>query len=228
MKKHRKLPVYMVALTAIFITLTTNCKKEEENSESVVDIDGNVYKTVVIGTQVWFGENLKTTRYHNGDPIPEITGETEWLNLTSGAYCKFENDPANIAVYGLLYNWYAVQDSRNVCPDGWKVPAYDDWTALVNFLEGESIAGGKLKQKGTTYWKSPNTGATDDYGFTALPSGYKLGGTFREPGYYAIFWSSTEADATDAHILDLISSTSQANLEEAYKSDGFSVRCIKE
>jgi uncharacterized protein (TIGR02145 family) len=228
MKKCHIFLVNMTALTVMIAMVATGCKKDNDDSETVADIDGNVYRTVVIGDQVWFGENLKTTRYEDGDPIPETTGETEWLNLTGGAYCKFENDPANVGVYGLLYNWYAVQDSRNVCPAGWHVPTYGDWTALVDFLEGESEAGGILKEKGTSHWKSPNTGATDDYGFTALPSGYRSGGMFREPGYYAVFWSATEADATDGHMLDLISSSSQAYLEEAFKIDGYSVRCIKD
>lgn len=117
---------------------------------------------------------------------------------------------------------------RNVCPAGWHVPTCDDWTALVDFLKGESVAGGKMKEKGTSHWVSPNTGASDDYGFTALPAGYRFGGEFREPGYYGIFWSSTEADADDGRILDLISSSIQAYLEEAYKKDGYSVRCIKD
>lgn len=227
MKKYHKLPVYLISLAALIVTVTISCKEENDNPETVSDIDGNVYRTVVIGTQVWLGENLKTTRYENGDPITEITGETEWLNQTSGAYCKYDNNLANVPVYGLLYNWYAVQDTRNVCPAGWHVPSYDDWTKLVDFLEGESVAGGKMKQKGTSYWNSPNDGATDDYGFTALSSGYRLGDTFQEPGYYAVFWSSTEADVTDARILSLINSTRRAYLEEAYKSDGYSVRCIK-
>ncbi len=221
------LTVGLITLTVIAAMVVSGCKKGKDDPETVADIDGNIYRTVVIGSQVWFGENLKSTKYDNGEPIQEVTGETQWLNLTSGAYCEYDNNPANTPVYGLLYNWHAVKDSRNVCPTGWHVPTYDDWTELVDFLGGESAAGGKLKEKGIAHWISPNAGATDDYGFTALPSGYRMDGTFRQPGYYAVFWSSTEEDATDGWILTLISSSTQSYLESAYKTDGLSVRCIK-
>jgi uncharacterized protein (TIGR02145 family) len=215
-------------MITLIVIMTTGCRKNEEIPDTITDVDGNVYHTIIIATQVWLKENLKTTRYGNGDPIPEITGQTEWLNLNSGAHCKYDNNLANASVYGLLYNWYAVQDPRNVCPAGWRAPTYDDWAELVDFLGGESIAGDKMKQKGTSHWISPNAEATDNYGFTALPAGYRLGGAFEEPGHYAIFWSSTEEDAADAWMLNLTSSSGQAYLEDAYKSDGFSVRCIKE
>jgi uncharacterized protein (TIGR02145 family) len=228
MRIRHNLTVYLITMVAMVAMVVTGCKKEKDDPETVADIDGNVYKTVVIGSQVWFGENLKTTKYGNGEPIPEVTGETEWFNLTSGAHCRYNNNSANTPVYGLLYNWHAVKDSRNVCPDGWHVPTYNDWVTLVDFLGGESVAGGKLKEKGTSHWFSPNTGATDEYGFTALPSGYRMSGSFQQPGYYGVFWSSTEEDATDGWILNLVSSSTQSYLESAYKTDGLSVRCIKD
>lgn len=222
------LTVCLITLVAIIATVVSGCKKEKNDPEPVADIDGNVYKTVAIGSQVWFGENLKTTKYGNGDPIPEVTGETQWLNLTSGAYCRYDNNSANTPVYGLLYNWHAVKDSRNVCPTGWHVPTNNDWVTLVDFLGGESVAGGKLKEEGTSHWLTTSAEVTDYYSFTALPAGYRVGGTFQQPGYYAIFWSSTEEDATDGWILNLISSSIQSYLESAYKTDGLSVRCIKD
>jgi uncharacterized protein (TIGR02145 family) len=140
-------------------------------TNTVTDIDGNIYHTVTIGTQVWMVENLKTTKYRNGDPIPNVTGNA-WAALTTGAYCWYNNDAATYkATYGALYNWYAVADSRNIAPTGWHVPTDAEWTTLTTFLGGESVAGGKLKETGTNHWTSPNTGATNETGFTALPGG---------------------------------------------------------
>jgi len=216
-----------LGVSAILIIMTAGCKKKED-SITVTDIDGNIYKTVTIGSQIWLKENLKTTRYSSGDPIPEITSGTQWLNLPSGAYCNYNNDPGFADTYGLLYNWHAVKDPKNICPDGWHVPSDSEWTALIDFLEGEDFAGGKLKEKGTAHWISPNIGATDSYGFTALPSGNRLGGIFNQPGYYASWWSSTEKDLSDAWIITLINSKTQSYLEYAYKTDGFAIRCLKD
>ena len=139
---------------------------------TVVDIDGNVYNTVTIGTQVWMVENLKTTKYRNGDAIPNVTGNASWVALSTGAYCWYNNDAATYkATYGALYNWYAVGDSRNIAPSGWHVATDSEWTTLSTFLGGESIAGDKLKEIGTSHWLSPNTGATNSNGFTAFPGG---------------------------------------------------------
>ena len=136
--------------------------------ETFTDIDGNVYHAVVIGTQTWMVENLKTTKYSNGDPIP-----TAVTSLTPGAYCMYNNDAVTYkADYGALYNWYAVADSRNIAPAGWHVPTKTDWTTLTDYLGGESVASGKLKENGSSHWLTPNTGATNSSGFTALPGGF--------------------------------------------------------
>ena len=162
---------------------------QQGNGEAVTDIDGNVYQTVTIGTQVWMAENLKVIHYRNGDAIPNVTDSTEWSNLTTGAYCNYDNDANNATTYGRLYNWYAVNDSRNIAPTGWRVPTEDEWTILSVYLGGRTVAGGKLKETGTTHWISPNTGATNETGFTALPGGIRVSSTCIAIGIYGYWWS---------------------------------------
>ncbi|HSL86121.1 MAG TPA: fibrobacter succinogenes major paralogous domain-containing protein [Bacteroidales bacterium] len=227
MKKRPLAVIHFIFVSVIVLIITNGCKKKEDPI-TVTDIDGNIYKTVTIGSQIWLKENLRTTKYSNGDPIPEITSGTEWISLTSGAYCNYDNDPSFADTYGLLYNWHTVKDPKNICPDGWHVPSDSEWTTLIDFLGGEDVAGGKLKEKGTAHWISPNTGATDSYSFTALPSGYRFGGIFNQPGYYAIWWTNTQKDLNDAWIITLINSKTQSYLENAYKTDGLSVRCLKD
>ncbi|MCD4693727.1 MAG: hypothetical protein K8R79_12490, partial [Calditrichales bacterium] len=157
--------------------------------DTVTDIDGNVYKTVKIGSQVWMAENLKVTHYRNGDLIPNVAGKSEWKNLGIGACCNYDN---NAAAYGLLYNWYAVNDSRNIAPAGWHVPAEKEWQTLIDYLGGEAVAGGKMKERGTAHWKRPNTGATNSSGFSALSSCYRNDkGTFYGIGNEADYWSGS-------------------------------------
>ncbi|MBW6502346.1 MAG: fibrobacter succinogenes major paralogous domain-containing protein [Bacteroidales bacterium] len=226
MKKRPLVAIRLFVASIIFLIIIAGCKKKED-SITVTDIDGNIYKTVTIGSQVWLKENLRTTKYSNGDPIPEVTIDAQWMIFASGAYCNYNNDPGFTDPYGLLYNWHAVKDPRNICPSGWHVPSDSEWTTLIDFLGGEDVAGGKLKEKGTAHWISPNTGATDSYGFTALPSGYRFAGDFNQPGYYAVWWTSTQKNLNDAWIITLINSKTQSYLENAYKTDGLSVRCLK-
>ncbi len=159
------------------LILIIRCAKEEDKDDNnpqlntVTDIDGNVYHTVTIGTQTWMLENLTVIHYRNGDEIPNITDFNEWNELTTGAYANYNNDPNNSKTYGRLYNWHAVSDSRKITPAGWHVPADLEWQTLINYLGGDSIAGGKLKETGTEHWLSPNDSATNESGFTALPGG---------------------------------------------------------
>jgi uncharacterized protein (TIGR02145 family) len=154
-------------------------------SGTVTDIDGNVYETIQIGTQWWIKENLRTTHFRNGDPIPLVTDDTAWAGLSTPAYCEYGNDPANVTDYGRLYNWYAVADSRYIAPQGWHVATDEEWKQLEMYLgmsQSEAnltgirgtVEGGKLKEAGTVHWQSPNTGATNESGFTALPGGYRF------------------------------------------------------
>ena len=186
--------------------------------------------TVVIGTQQWMGNNLDVTNYRNGDPIPYVTDATEWAGLTTGAWCYYNNDPANGNLYGKLYNWHAVNDPRGLAPLGWHVPTSAEWTTLVTNLGGEYIAGGRMKLAGTTWWTSPNTGATNSSGFTGLPGGYRRfnDGIFNSIGIYGGWWSSTGSINT-ARCRSLSSDRIILRLEPNIESGtGFSIRCVKD
>ena len=197
---------------------------------TMTDIDGNVYKTITIGTQTWMAENLKTMKYRNGDPISNVTDATAWKSLSMGAYCWYNNDVANKATYGGLYNWYAVADIRNIAPLGWHVATDVEWTTLSDFLGGETVAGGKLKESGTTHWTSPNTGATNSSGFTALSGGYRhyLDGSFIGVGNNGYWWSSTANGATVAWHRGLNDADASVHRYDNGKQIGFSVRCVKD
>ena len=195
----------------------------------VIDIDGNEYATIKIGNQLWMASNLKTTRYRNGDPIVNMTNYTVWVTLTSGAYCDYDNLTSNGTTYGHLYNWYAVNDSRNIAPTGWHIPTDAEWDVLVAFLGGPSVAGGKMKETGTSHWMPTNYGATNESGFTALP-----GGGSNTQGWnintYGYWWSSTEYNSTKAWFRYIYKD--DTNIVRTYdnssKTLGYSVRCIKD
>lgn len=199
-------------------------------TQGVTDVDGNVYDTVTIGAQIWMKENLKTTHYRNGDPIPNVTDNTAWSTLTSGAYANYNNDAANVATYGRLYNWFAVKDARNIAPAGWHVPTDAELNTLIAYLGGVSVAGGKLKEAGTVHWASPNTGATNSSGFTALPGGYRLfNGVFGGITTYAYIWSSVEYNADNAWGGGVYNTSAGVLSGSFYsKTDGYVVRCVKD
>jgi len=196
---------------------------------TLTDIDGNVYSTVQIGDQEWMAENLKTTTYNEGTTIDLVTNHTAWKNYTTGAYCWYDNDQAAYAnIYGALYNWYAVNTS-DLCPDGWHVPTDEEWTELTDYLGGAEIAGGKMKAAGTTYWSSPNEGATNLSGFSALPGGtrnYDL--NFSGLNTSAHFWSSTEAGFDLVWYRGLYYDDVDVNRFDYQKDQGFSVRCVSD
>lgn len=208
---------------------------------TVTDINGNVYLTVRIGNQVWMAENLKVTHYCNGDLIPNITDRDTWSALTTGAYCNYNNNGGHVATYGRLYNWFAVNDSRNIAPEGWHVPTDTEWKQLEMYL-GMSQAdadatnwwlrgtdeGGKLKEAGTTHWEGPNP-ATNESGFTALPGGYRSRyGNYYYKNMYAHFWTSAEYDSIDAWRRCLSFNNSLVYRGYFNKQSGFSVRCVKD
>lgn len=162
-------------------------------TNSVKDIDGNKYKTIKIGTQTWLSENLKTTTYNDGTPIPRVKSYDAWAELSTPAYCWYSNDSTNKEDYGALYNWYAV-NTKKLCPEGWHVPSDKEWTELRSYLGDKGDAGNALKEAGTSHWKSPNSDASNSTGFRGLPGGYRdYKGPFnllRTDGYW---WSSTES-----------------------------------
>jgi len=212
------------------LEITGNITLDITVIRTVTDIDGNVYRTVKIGNQWWLAENLKVTQYSNGDAIPNVTGSTEWENLSTGAYCNYDNDVNNVDTYGRMYNWYAVDDSRNIAPEGWHVPSDAEWQILSDYLGGEWVAGGKMKVTGTEYWNSPNEGATNESDFSALPSGWRAGNSnFNDMGRYAYFWSSTEYGSSDSWYWYIYYKQSIL-FRSIYWSlrSGFSVRCLRD
>ena len=186
--------------------------------------------TVVIGTQEWMLRNLDVTKYRNGDDIPEITDQTQWNNLTTGAWCYYNNDPANGAIYGKLYNWYAVTDPRGLAPVGYHVPSLAEYIILRDYLGGSSAAGGALKETGTTHWQSPNTGATNSSGFTALPGGYRNGtANFFHINLYNFLWTSTPGgEINEAYNFYTSYNSSLFIYASTFKIHGCSVRCLKD
>ena len=209
---------------------------------TVTDIEGNVYNTVSIGTQVWMVENLKTTKYRDGTNIQNVTGGTAWTNA-GDAYCWYNNDEATYKNrYGALYNWYAV-NSGKLAPLGWHIPTDAEWTTLINYLGGQNVAGGKLKESGTLHWQDPNTGATNETAFTALPGGFRSGlgfsgganpaGYFGNVGKHGNWWSSTKT--LPQYYLQNVAwrcamsfgSIDATNTLQDMR-DGASVRCIKD
>ena len=195
---------------------------------TMTDIDGNTYKTITIGTQTWMAENLKVTKYNDSTAIPNVTDATAWSSLTTGAVCTYNNttNADTINTYGRLYNWYAVNTAK-LCPTGWHVPSDSEWTILNNYLL--TNVGGKLKETGTTHWATPNTGATNETGFTALPGGFRdYNGTFNIIGYFGFWWSSTEGSTGYASYRNLFSSGSGLDYGGNYLVSGFSVRCLRD
>ena len=193
-----------------------------------VDIDGNFYNTVQIGNQLWMSENLKTTRYNNGDEIPTGLTDGDWQNNTSGALAVYDDNESNADIYGRLYNWYAVVDNRGVCPENFHVPTDGEYILLTNYLGGNDIAGGKMKEAGLEHWDSPNTGATNESGFSGLPGGFRnVTGSYVYMGGSAFFRSSSEYSTSQAwfHLLYYSDSVVYRDFNVS-KHSGLSVRCV--
>lgn len=228
--------------TALLLLLAISCKKENSRVQTssingssstqngITDDQVAAGRTVKIGTQVWISKNLDVSHYRNGDRIPQVTGPIRWKKLTTGAWCWYNNDSATYAAtYGKLYNWYAVNDPRGLAPTGWHVPSDAEWTTLSTFLGGDAVAGGKMKETGTTHWVSPNFGATNSSGFTGLPGGIRdEGGIFYYIGLNGIWWSSTEDITTYARGRSLGFGNRFVSRYVADKRNGFSVRCLRD
>ena len=202
--------------------------------ECIKDIDANIYKTVTIGTQTWMAENLKTSKYNDGTVIPNVTINNQWQKNTTGAWSFYNNDAANNVNYCKLYNWYAVSPTsngkKNLCPTGWHVPTDVEWTILTDYLGGESIAGGKMKEVNTTNWNTPNTDANNTSLFTGLPGlSRNNDGTFGEITQLGGWWSSTESksDAAWIRYLDNTCGVVYRNID-GDKEAGISIRCLRD
>lgn len=233
---------FLFAVITFHLITAGSCSKNDvpappPSGNSVTDIEGNVYTTVQIGNQVWMAENLKTTKYRNGASIDYTNGQMAWSLLAvpkSPAYTNPDYTASNVAVYGRLYNWHAVNDSRGLAPAGWHIPSDAEWTTMIDFLGGKTVAtANKLKATGTTYWKSPNN-ASNSSGFTALPAGtIGYDGYFlaaQNIGFYTTFWSATPAP-------DIVNHTVWARRiwhdgviygGAVYPNFGLSVRCVKD
>lgn len=215
----------------VFILIIASFEKTAiaQNFKPVIDQDGNNYKTITIGSQIWMAENLRTTKYNDGTAIPLVTDKRAWRILATPAYCWYNNDTTYKNLYGALYNGYAVSTNK-LCPEGWHISADAEWTTLIQILEGEKIAGGKLKESGIIHWGEPNFGATNESGFTALPGGTRytngLFFTLRKIGYW---WTFTGLNVYYNGWYRSMSSTNRAVTRNYTDfTNGFSVRCIKD
>lgn len=249
MKKRNRIWISPLVLAIILSLLTSNCKKEEGDSNIVMDKDGNVYHTITIGTQVWMVENLRTTHFNDGSEIPKITNDTEWDELTTPAYCSYKNtlDIDTINTFGLLYNGYAVKTGK-ICPKGWHVPSDAEWTILENYLiangynyDGTTV-GNKCAQSlaslsNWTYYSNIGAVGNSDYpnkrnitGFNAQPGGYRVTSGFHSIGIYSGWWSSTDFENVTNALYDRYLSFNYANTYRASSTgeSGLYIRCIKD
>ena len=221
-------------LVALILVLSCTSDETKNNSTTQVARRPSIPITVSevqIGTQIWMTKNLNVSHYRNGDIIPEVTDPTQWRDITTGAWCYYNNDTANGTIYGKLYNSYAVTDSRGLVPMGWHIPSQPELELLITYLGGSVVAGGKLKSK--TGWQSPNSGATNSTGFTGLPAGSRwynnfLAGGSSNVGTKGDFWSSTILWPTYAYRLNLVEYGASANTIQTYRNTGCSIRCVKD
>jgi uncharacterized protein (TIGR02145 family) len=230
MKKKNIFWILSLAIVGAFIILSNSCKKDDDENFAVKDADGNGYHSVTIGTQVWLVENLRTTKFNDGSAIPVVTDKKAWEALTTAGVCTYNNTSNSDTInnYGRLYNWFAV-NSGKLGPKGWHVATEAEWNTLITYLGGETVAGGHLKELGTTHWTSPNTGADNTSGFTALPGSFRNNdGTYGGIGDGSNWWTSTESSTLSAWYRGVYSDSSYINKYSYYKTFGFSVRCLKD
>ncbi len=216
--------IIIVAITTIIIS----CSKDD-TPEPVKDIDGNVYKTVRIGTQIWMAENLKTTKFNDGTSITEVVSKETWTNLSAEGYCWYDNDAETYKdTYGALYNGFTVS-AGELCPAGWHIPVREDWQKLMEFLSDTIDGGNSLKIKGSQHWPPSDNSADNSTGFSALPSGIRyFEGTFSSVNSFTSFWSGTETGQKMLWYISLYSGNSGVSLRQISKKYGFSVRCVKD
>lgn len=220
---------YVSSVFSVFLFCFFSCEKDPTSSKDigpVTDIDGNIYQTVKIGKKWWMATNLRVTHYRNSDPIPKVTDITEWQSLSTGAYCNYRNYDSYSETYGSLYNWYAVNDSRNIAPEGWHIPTDNEWKDMIDYCGGDDIAGGQLKFTDGWY-----TNGTDDYGFSGLPGGCRdKQGSFGDEGFSgsAYFWSSSANTRFDASCYCLYYSSAYIYRYIKDNRYGISIRCVRD
>jgi uncharacterized protein (TIGR02145 family) len=197
----------------------------------LTDIQGNVYKTIGIGSQIWMAENLRTTQLDNGQLLPNVKDESIWHYFKTSGYCYYNNDSVHYHKnYGPLYNFFVV-NTDSICPVGWHVPSEEDWQILADYLGGTKVAGGKLKDFYGDYWKSPNPCITNNFNFFALPGGYRKfdTGQFSDKGYKGYWWTSTTVPKNEGQswVMTLSNENKYLVTNYRYKNEGVSLRCIK-
>jgi len=208
---------------------STTTTSSSSTTSTTTTISPTTTTTTTCIVPVFATTNYSGTTYRNGDTIPEVTDPTAWTNLTTGAWCYYNNDPANGAIYGKLYNWYAVNDSRGFAPIGYHVPSDVEVNCFINSIGGGSIAGGNMKETGTTHWQAPNTGATNSSGFTALPGGARNEvGTFYNINYISAFWSASDYSPVNAQLYYLSTFFSNAVTNIGSKKTGSSIRLVQD
>ncbi len=226
-----------IILVITIVLLLVSCTSPSNNSSIVAQLPN-----VTIGTQIWTSSNLDITTYRDGTPIPQVTDPTAWVNLTTGAWCYYNNDSSNGTTYGKLYNWYAVAGIYNAAsldkpslrkqfaPSGWHVPSNDEWTTLMTFLGGEVVSGGKMKETGTIHWMASNISYDNSSGFTGLPAGFRESnnGGFFLISNFGYWWSSSATSTTFAISRNLYFNTNQIYTDYVNNSSGLSVRCIRD
>jgi uncharacterized protein (TIGR02145 family) len=231
--------IYSFVILVALLMITYRCKKSNDDTSknnnttnetgTATDADGNLYKTVKIGTQWWMAENLRTTRYNDSTSILLITDSATWGTLTTPAYCWYNNNPGTYKKsYGALYNWFAVNTGK-LAPKGWHVPAETEWNILIGYLGGNLVAGGKMKESGTLHWESPNTGADNSSGFSALPGGARLSfGWYVSLGRYGFWWSVNDSIGGCTADRPLAYQSPEIWYDYSPKVHGYSVRCVKD
>lgn len=254
MKKNFNYVIFIISC-CILISCNKNNDKPENSIQfnpnvtygTVTDVEGNVYKTVTIGYQTWMAENLRTTKYNNGDTIPNLTNNTDWHYTQQGGYCNYENNSSNSIMYGRLYNEFTIFDSRKIAPEGWHIPSLSEWMTLFTYLGGIENAGNKMKEIGTIHWTESaydqfnvkySNSSTNESGFTAIGSGIRQRRVseawfdgINKVGY---FWTSTKSDYNAYHVLlnsiDGAIVTSRYFASGDYDSQhyGISIRCVKD
>jgi uncharacterized protein (TIGR02145 family) len=234
MKKEYIIWLFPLIIVAVFFI---SCNKKNDllyfdlspwvKYGSISDKDGNTYKTILLGTKTWMVGNLSTTKYNDGTSIPQVADPTSWSNLSTPACCWQNNDPVRKVTYGVMYNWYAVNTGK-LCPTGWHVPSDEEWTEIIDYLGGENIAGGKLKESGFKHWNAPNTEASNETHFWALPGGDRLSGSdalFENLGKTGCWWTTTVNEDLATNRLIYYNSN---HIQKSFypKKCGLSVRCV--
>jgi uncharacterized protein (TIGR02145 family) len=216
----------MIRILIVMAILFCHCRNTYQNN-TVIDVDGNIYRTVVIGKQVWMAENLRVTRFRNGDQLRMVTDGGTWSHFPTAAYCHYNNDTNKSNLYGLLYNWHVVNDSRNIAPEGWHLPTEQELATLITFAGGDTVAAGKLKDTG--HWLSPNAGAGNEYNFSALPGGYRFSdGAFHTLGSNGYWWSLTGSYSMYAWTPRIYLGFADVKRDQRFENYGLAVRCVKD